>query len=74
MLAFYFAGTVNLFLGLYVLAFGGHFLSRGVSILIGLFFLGFAAVDFYFPKAMRKKWTEDQQQREAAAPGKPPRP
>ena len=28
--------------------------------LVALFFLGFAAVDFYFPRAMKKKWLDEQ--------------
>lgn len=60
MLAFYFAGVVNLVIGLYVLVAGGAHMGQGTALLIGLFFVGFAAVDFYFPRAMRKKWLEDQ--------------
>lgn len=60
MLAFYFAGVVNLVLGGYVLLAGGASMGQGTALLIGLFFLGFAAVDFYFPRAMKKKWLEEQ--------------
>ena len=61
MLAFYFAGVVNLVIGVYVLLFGGQFMSRSMSLIVALFFLGFAAIDFYFPKMMRKKWAEERQ-------------
>jgi hypothetical protein len=71
MLAFYFAGVVNLVIGVYVLLFGGQFMARGTALLVALFFLGFAAVDFYFPKMMKKKWAE-QQGRLAGGQGNPP--
>ncbi len=60
MLAFYFAGVVNLVLGVYVLIEGPAFLGSDTLLLLVLFFLGFAAVDFYFPRAMKKKWLEEQ--------------
>lgn len=59
---FYFAGVVNLALGIYVLIFGRAFLAQGTVLLLVLFFFGFAAVDFYFPKALKKKWADYQQQ------------
>ena len=61
MLAFYFAGFVNLVIGLYVLFYGAAYMSRGMAFLVALFFLGFAALDFYFPKMMQKRWWEQQQ-------------
>jgi pilus assembly protein TadC len=67
-LAFYFAGAVNLLLGLYVLVAGGAHLGQGSTMLIALFFLGFAAVDFYFPRSMKKRWLEEQ----ARMRGSPP--
>lgn len=60
MLAFYFAGVVNLVIGVYVLAAGASFLGQGTALLVALFFLVFAAVDFYFPAAMKKRWLEEQ--------------
>jgi hypothetical protein len=69
-MAFYFAGVVNLAIGVYVLLFGGQFMARGTSLLVALFFLGFAAVDFYFPNMMKKKWAEEQQR--IARQGTPP--
>ena len=57
---FYFAGTVNLVLGLYVLVQGPAFLPRDTLLMLVLFFLAFAAVDFYFPYALKKKWLEEQ--------------
>ncbi len=71
MLTFYFAGVVNLVIGLYVLLFGAQFMARGTALLVALFFLGFAAVDFYFPRMMKKKW-EEAQRRMAGGQGNPP--
>ena len=69
--SFYFAGVINFVLGLYVLFAGTSFLPRGTAFLLVAFFFGFAAVDFYFPKVMRKKWADyqkqlEEQQRKAA--------
>jgi len=60
--AFYFAGVVNLILGLYVLFAGSAFLPRNTAMILVLFFFGFTAVDFYFPKILKKKWLEQQKQ------------
>jgi len=57
---FNFAGMVNLVLGIYVLIQGPAFLSRDTLVVLVLFFLAFAAVDFYFPYALKKKWLEEQ--------------
>jgi hypothetical protein len=57
---FYFAGTLNFVLGIYVLIQGSAFLPRDTMLALVLFFLAFAAVDFYFPYAMKKKWLEEQ--------------
>lgn len=62
--AFYFAGVINLILGVYVLVAGTSMVPRSTAILLVLFFFGFAAVDFYFPKMMIKKWNEQQKQLE----------
>lgn len=68
MLAFYFAGMVNLLIGLYVLVAGAAHMGQGTALLVALFFLGFAAVDFYFPRAMKKKWQEEQARLKASRP------
>lgn len=62
--AFYFAGVVNLVLGLYVLFAGASFLPRSTMLTMVVFFFGFAAVDFYFPKMLKKKWLAEQKQLE----------
>ena len=63
--AFYFAGVVNLALGLYMLVAGAAMLPRGTAMMLMLFFFGFAAVDFYFPKVLKQKWLDMQKQAEA---------
>lgn len=55
--AFYFAGLLNLVLGLYVLFYGGE-LAQGTRTIMMTFFFGFAAVDFWFPHQLKKKYAE----------------
>ena len=57
---FYMAGVINLMLGLYVLFQGSGFLEPSKVMTLSLFFFAFAAVDFYFPYAMKKKWRAEQ--------------
>ena len=59
-LAFYFAGFLNLILGLYVLLYGRNLVEQGTWYLLLAFFFGFAAVDFWFARKMRKQWREVQ--------------
>lgn len=54
------AGVINLVLGLYVLFQGGAFLDSSQVMMMSLFFFVFAAIDFYFPYALKKKWRADQ--------------
>jgi len=73
MLAFYFAGFVNMILGLYVLINGRAYLEHGTWLILMIFFFGFAAVDFWFPRVLRRNWKEAQerlaaQQNTGAAP------
>ncbi len=56
---FYIAGVVNLVIGLYVLVAGRTFLNEDQYMTVVLFFLGFAAVDFYFPHMLKKKYYAD---------------
>lgn len=74
---FYAAGVVNLLIGVYILLAGRSFLPEDKITMLLLFFLGFAAVDFWMPQMMKKKWQEEQkkfeqQQRPAGTPGTPP--
>ena len=57
---FYCAGVVNLLIGAYVLFFGRSFLPEDKITMLILFFLGFAALDFWMPQMMKKKWAQDQ--------------
>ena len=57
---FYLAGVINLVLGLYVLFQGASVLPPDKVMMLSLFFFAFAAVDFYFPYAMKKKWRAEQ--------------
>jgi len=69
---FYLGGVINAFLGLYVLIEGASFMPRDKAMWIVAFFLGFAAVDFWFPQQMKKKWLADQEKLRAGvapAPG-----
>ena len=66
-LAFYFAGFVNLVLGLYVLINGRAFLESGTWLILVAFFFGFAAVDFWFPRVLRRNWLAAQERLKAQA-------
>ena len=59
MVAFYIGGIINALLGLYVLIEGLSFLPPATARTLAIVFLVFAAVDFYFPHAMKKKWLAD---------------
>jgi hypothetical protein len=56
---FYIGGIINSLLGLYVLIEGASFLPSGTARVLVLVFLAFAAVDFYFPYALKRKWLAD---------------
>ncbi|HEV2007265.1 MAG TPA: hypothetical protein VGQ88_00940, partial [Burkholderiales bacterium] len=53
---FYIGGIINAVLGLYVLIEGLSFLPPDIVRTLAIVFLVFAAVDFYFPYALKKKW------------------
>jgi uncharacterized membrane protein YfcA len=57
-LMFYLAGVINAFLGLYVVIEGRAFLPPETARWLALFFFAFAAVDFWFPSVLKKKWLE----------------
>jgi hypothetical protein len=63
---FYLAGVINAFLGLYVVIEGRAFLPPETVRWLALFFFAFAAVDFWFPKMLRRKWEEAMAQQQAA--------
>jgi hypothetical protein len=56
--AFYLAGLLNLVLALWVLFYGGE-LEAGTRTVMLFFFFGFAAVDFWFPMQLKKKYAEE---------------
>jgi hypothetical protein len=56
MLFFYIGGVINGLIGFYVLIQGDAFLAPDTKRILVLVFLLFAALDFYFPYAMKKKW------------------
>lgn len=62
MMLFYLAGIFNAVLGAYILLEGRKFLPETTVLLLVFFFFGFAAVDFYFPRLMKRKWLEQQAQ------------
>ena len=68
---FYLGGVINAFLGLYVVIEGRAFLAPETVRWLALFFFAFAAVDFWFPSVLKKKWQEAQArldaQRQASA-------
>ena len=65
-LAFYFAGFLNLALGLYVLLNGRSLVDQGTWYLLLAFFFGFTAVDFWFARNLRKNWAQVQARLAAA--------
>ena len=67
-LLFNLAGVINLALGGYVLLFGSGFLESDKIMIMSFFFFAFAAVDFYFPYAMKRKWQADQAERAGTPP------
>jgi len=60
MILFYLAGIFNAVLGGYILLHGRQFLPQSTALFLVFFFFGFAAVDFYFPRLMKKKWLQEQ--------------
>jgi hypothetical protein len=56
---FYIGGIINALLGLYVLIEGFAFLPAATARWLAIAFLVFAAVDFYFPYALKQKWLAD---------------
>lgn len=52
---FYLGGAVNLVAGLYLLLFGQSLLPGRQALWLGIVFLVFAAIDFYFPTVLKKR-------------------
>ena len=70
---FYIGGIINALLGLYVLIEGASFLPSDTSRILVLIFFAFAAVDFYFPYALKRKWLADNAARQAQGDQSPGR-
>ncbi len=62
---FYIGGILNALLGLYVLIEGASFLPSDTARILVLVFLVFAAVDFYFPYMLKRKWLAENAGRQA---------
>jgi uncharacterized membrane protein len=63
-IAFYVGGIINALLGLYVVIEGRGFLEADTVRTLSIIFFAFAAVDFYFPHAIKKKWLAEQARRQ----------
>ena len=61
---FYAAGVLNLLIGAYILLAGRSFLPEDKITMLMLFFLGFAAVDFWMPVMLKKKGAREQEKLE----------
>ena len=70
---FYLAGVINAFLGLYVVIEGRAFLPPDTVRWLALFFFAFAAVDFWFPQMLKRKWEEAMKQQSAQRASAPQR-
>jgi hypothetical protein len=70
MILFYLAGIFNAALGVYILLHGRQFLPQSTALFLVFFFFGFAAVDFYFPRLMKKRWLEERARQEMARKSK----
>lgn len=68
-MAFYIGGVLNALLGLYVIIEGLSFLTPETTRTLAIVFLVFAAVDFYFPYSMKKKWLADNARRQGEGAG-----
>jgi uncharacterized membrane protein YfcA len=62
---FYAGGIINALLGLYALIEGASYLPAETARWLALVFLVFAAVDFYFPYAIKKKWLAENAGKQA---------
>ena len=61
-LMFYFAAGINIVMAMYVVSVGSGYLSGGKLGLLTLVFLGFAFLNFYLAKNLRKRWEEQVRQ------------
>lgn len=64
---FYIAAGLNLGMGFFVLTAGGTTATRGTLWMIALVFLGFAALNYYVARSLKKKWEDAARQRQKDA-------
>lgn len=62
---FYIGGILNALLGLFVLIEGASYIAPDTARILVVVFFAFAAVDFYFPYALKRKWLADNAGRQA---------
>ena len=68
-LMFYFAAGINLVMALWVASVGSGQVAGGTLATIVLMFLGFAAINFYMVRVLKRQWEQhvrQQQQRTVA--------
>ena len=56
MLMFYFAAGINLVMALWVMSVGVGQVASGTLLIILAIFLGFAALNFYMARQLRRQW------------------
>jgi len=67
MLMFYFAAGINFVMALWVMSVGSGQVSGGTLAVILLMFLGFAAVNFYMARVLRRQWEQHVRQHQQRA-------
>ena len=70
MLMFYFAAGINIVMALWVASVGAGQVAGSTLAMVLCIFIGFAAVNFYMARVLRRQWNEHiQQQQQRASPG-----
>ena len=69
MLMFYFAAGINFVMALWVASVGSGQVAGGTLAIILVMFLGFAALNFYMARVLKRQWDEHLRQQGAAAGG-----
>jgi membrane protein implicated in regulation of membrane protease activity len=69
MLMFYFAAGINLVMALWVASVGAGQVAGGTFAMVLLIFLGFAAVNFYMARVLRRQWDQHIQQQQQRPDG-----
>jgi hypothetical protein len=66
-LLFYFAGGVNLFMGVYVMSAGAGVVEPGKLTTIAVIFIAFALINFYVARKLRTQWNRLTRQAQSQA-------